>query len=44
MDEHEIKIYDNLFLNIDIVEVYISPNSQKNDYFILSIYGIKLSY
>lgn len=43
-DKYEIDIKDNdLFLNIVIGDNYI-PNEQKTDYFVVTIYGIKLPW
>lgn len=44
MGKYEIDIYDNLFLSVVVTDGYASPNSQKGDYFTLSIYNIKLPW
>lgn len=43
-DKYEIDIQEgNLFLSIVIGDHYI-PNEQKNEYFVISVYGIKLPW
>ena len=43
-DKHEIDLQDGeLFLNIVIDDNYI-PNEQKDEYFVISVYGIKLPW
>lgn len=44
MDKYEIDIYDNLFLSIVVTDGFASPNSQKGDYFTLSVLGIELPW
>lgn len=43
-DKYEIDMQEgNLFLNIVIDDHYI-PNEQKNEYFVVSVYGVKLPW
>ena len=42
-NEYEIDIKDNLFLSIIIGDSFI-PNEQKNDYFVVTVYGIRLPW
>ena len=43
-DKYEIDLQDgDLFLNVVIDDHYI-PNEQKNEYFVISVYGIKLPW
>lgn len=44
MSEHEIDIYDNLFLNVIVTEGFASPNEQTGEYFTLSVINIRLPW
>ncbi len=43
-DDREIEICDSLPLNIIVTDGFVSPNSQKGDYFTFSVCGIELSW
>lgn len=43
-DKYEIDIYDNLFLSIIINDGFSSPNEQAEDYFTISVMGIRLPW
>ena len=44
MGTYEIDIYDNLFLNIVIIDGFASPNEQTEKYFTISVMQIKLPW
>lgn len=44
MSNREIEIYDSLPLGIAVTDGFASPNSQKGDYFTLSVWGIELPW
>lgn len=44
MSEHEIDVYDNLFLNVIVTEGFASPNEQTGEYFTLSVTNIRLPW
>lgn len=43
MGTYEMDLYDNLFLSIVVTDGFASPNEQKDTYFTLSVYGIKIN-
>ncbi|MCI8332278.1 MAG: hypothetical protein HFE78_05595 [Clostridiales bacterium] len=42
--EYKVDVYDNLFLSIVVVKGFASPNEQTEEYFTMSVRGIRLSW